>query len=668
MKFTFLQIALLCLPVTLSGQALPYPTENMKPEVKPGNDFLKYAAGNWIDNHPLRDDQFRNGAFIDCSDSVTARLNRILTDLIVRPQEPNSVSEKMRTIYLQHSDTAQRNEDGIKSLEADLMAIRKAKSTLELQQVMSRLDRTGAPTSLVSWFIGPDLLEAENNIVITYLPNTVMTSNYYNYNTKKNRVVRKAYFTFGVQLFKALGYSEEQAEFRMGLAYFIEEQLAKSYKNKYNRGDFKDEVHKMSLAELCTKYPNISWKDLFSSASGPLDVRTIDVRKKKAISIADHLLRTYNLAHFKAYAELHLAWSRLPYLTQSMRRDMQAFQASMQGEKAEDPQWRISANMLSETMEMPMGQLYCNNYFTAESRDRVLKIAEEIRQAFRQRLEQNTWMSPETKQEALKKLDQMHFLVGYPNQWSDYSQLDVNPQKSLVENIATINEFNYEEEIRKQLNLPVDIYDWGVSPQTVNAFYNATRNIIVLPAAILQPPFFDPQADEAINYGAIGTVIGHELTHGFDRNGCQFDGKGNVHNWWTKKDLRAFKKRTLLMIKYFNKLPINGHKVNGYQTLNENIADNGGIHIALQAMKLAGIKDTISGQTAEQRFFLSYARLWARQVRPDFLAYLVNVDTHAPNVLRVNKALPHIDEWYEAFGITPADSLYVPEEKRAKIW
>ncbi len=328
----------------------------------------------------------------------------------------------------------------------------------------------------------------------------------------------------------------------------------------------------------------------------------------------------------------------------------------------------MNTAFLSQQMKIPMGQLYCERYFSKEDKARVEVMVNNITEAFRQRLINNPWMTEKTRQKALQKLDNIVSLVAYPEEWDSMEGLHLSMNNTLCENIARLQEYKWNQKIRQRLNRPVDRNHWDDAPQEVNAYHVVNMNRITTLSDLLQPPFFDPSPHPALNYAPIATVIAHELTHGFDPIGCQFDSIGNVRNWWTSKDKHIYTHRTKAMRKHFGRLKCGGEKVNGYNTLRENVADNGGLNIALEAMHRAGINDTINGQTADQRFFLGYARLWARNCRPQYLWYLINHAPHAPAEIRVNGALPHIDAWYKAFGIGPGDSLYLAPKQRVHIW
>lgn len=659
------------IPMVVCAQK-SYPIENMNLEAKPGDNFMEYATGQWIKNHPLKGNEYENGAFRGCRDSVTARMNKILTELLVLPQKPGSIGDQVSILYKQYSDTAHRNELGIAPIQEELQAIRQAQTKEELQAAMAKLSRRGAGTSLFVWSINTDLLHADSNIVFTSKYDYVLPTYYFRSHKRKIRNIRQAYETYMRQLFEATGLDASTAETRMKRTIGIERQLIKAEDLTWwqflKSKDFKNMVHKHTRAELEKKYSEIAWAKIFETSDGPMDVRVVDVRSPKALKIANRVLQKSELEELKDWAEYRLLRYRGPFLSQDLRRQYRTFIGQLQGKTNDQEQWKTNTEFLSVYLEMPMGQLYSERFFAPEHKVRIQKIIENITDAFRQRLEQNTWMTDETKQMALTKLRNIVWEVAYPDKWDSTEGLNISKQNTLCENLAQLQEFQWNQRVQQRLNQPVDRHHWTTGPQTVNGFYNPTENRVTLFAGILQPPFFDPSADEAINYGAIGTVIAHELTHGYDPNGCQFDSVGNVHDWWTRKDKHAFSRRTKVLRRHFDNLKQGKEKVDGARTLAENVADNGGLNIALEAMRRAGINDTINGQSAEQRFFLSYARMWARNCKPDYLWYVVHNDTHAPSETRVNGALPHIDAWYDAFGINHGDSLYLSKGKRAAIW
>lgn len=665
-------LLLLCLIPAWATAQSAYPVENMHPDVKPGDNFMQYAAGGWIESHPLKEDERYNGAFKTCEDSITARINNILRDLLISPQEPGSIGEYVSIMFKQFCDTAQRNDLGIIPLKKDLQAIRQASTTDELQAVMARLDRKGAHTSFFLWGVRPDHLHADQNIVGTGAYECRIAPDFFHKNNRKSKEIRKAYQRFGQKLFEFAGYSPAVAEARMKLTYDLEKKLTKShyysFLELFQKHDVQHSVHIMSRQELQKEYTEINWDKMFETSDGKMEVQTVDVSSPRALNIACKLLKESNLEELKCWAEFCLLWSYRPLLSQDLRRAHKEFVASQFGNVADPEQWKMNTDYISSILGMQIGQLYCERYVTPEHKKRIQVMTQNICEAFRHRIEQNPWMSDKTKQEALHKLDNIVCEVAYPDQWNSTEGLLISKDNSLYENYTRLYEYEWTQHVKRNLNRPVDRHEWGNQPQTVNAFCRPYTNSIFILAGILQSPIFDPDADEAINYGAIGTVIAHELTHGYDPIGCQFDSIGNVRNWWTSKDKHAYNRRTKVLRKYFGHLKLGKEKVNGYKTLRENVADNGGLNIALEAMRRAGIHDTIDGQTAEQRFFLGYARLWARVVKSQFLWYLIHQDSHAPSETRINGALPHIDAWYDAFGISPSDSLYLPKDKRAEIW
>lgn len=660
---------------TLHYESKAYPEENMRKDVKPGDNFMQFAAGNWLKTHPLKDNELYNGAFRTCQDTVSARMGRMLFDLMAKPQTPGSTGEYLSILYKQYSDTAQRNLLGTTPMEADLQAIRWSKDKEELQKVMARLYLRGGGTSLFSWDIRADRLHADSNIVAIDRYGWGINPRFFHERGRKFKEVRKAYLHFGQKLFESAGDDSITAVRRMNRVFAIEKTLNRAtYIPFWNlpslmkNRDIEHSVHKMSRADLVKTYKEIDWDAQFLTADGPMDVRQVDVSEPEVLEQACNVLSGSDLEDLKSWAEFRLLFSFAPLLTQSLRREYMAMQSAINGLTADKEQWRVNADFMSNNLSMQMGQLYCERYFSKEQKQRIQLMVDNIVEAFRHRLMQNTWMTDKTKKEALSKLDNIVWQIGFPDEWQTIEGLQISKKNSLYENFARLGEYRRLLKIRKCLNQPVDRHEWTNAPQVVNAYNIWGMNSVCIPAGILQGSFFDPDADEAINYGAIGTVIAHELTHGYDPIGCQVDSIGNVRTWWTSRDKRAFNRRTRVLRRYFSKLKCGGEKVDGSRTLSENVADNGSLQIAFEAMKRAGVENTIDGQTAAQRFFLGYARSHACNLRPRYLWNLVHFDSHAPDEIRINGALPHIDAWYDAFGINPSDSLYLSPQKRASIW
>ena len=372
----------------------------------------------------------------------------------------------------------------------------------------------------------------------------------------------------------------------------------------------------------------------------------------------------------KSYAESRLVGGAASALSDDFRQAYFEFNSKLSGQQQDMPRWKRANGLVNGVLSDAIGQMYCEKYFPESSKKRMTEIVRNLQTALGQRISETTWMSDATKAQAKDKLENFIVKIGYPDKWRDYSKLVVNDTLSLYENLANISEYFLIDKLNRKVGKPIDKSEWLMSPQTINAYYNPTTNEICFPAGILQPPFFDPESDDAINYGAIGAVIGHEMTHGFDDQGCQFDKTGEQRNWWTDADKTAYEKRTKVLEDYFSAFEIaEGKTINGKMTLGENIGDNGGLHVALRAMHNDGsMAADIDGLSADQRFFLGWARIWASNDRPEYADMLLKMDVHSPNKARVNGALPHIDEWYTAFNIKKSDPLFLPKNKRARVW
>ena len=386
----------------------------------------------------------------------------------------------------------------------------------------------------------------------------------------------------------------------------------------------------------------------------------------------EKILANTPLENLKTYAEAKVISGAASQLSDAFRKEAFQFGAALSGVKQDRPRWKRAVSLVSGTLGEAIGKLYVEKYFPESSKKKMLDLVHNLQTALAQRIDAATWMGPATKAQAKDKLQNFIIKIGYPDKWKDYSGLQVVDSLSLYENLQRIARWAVDKEIAEKVNKKVDKSEWGMTPQTINAYYNPTTNEICFPAAILQPPFFDPNADDAANYGAIGGVIGHEMSHGFDDQGSQFDKNGNQHDWWTAQDKKNFVARTKTLANYFSQFEVlPGVKINGQQTLGENIGDNGGLNIAFTALQNSMKKHpltTIDGFTPEQRFFLAWARVWASNMTPEVIKYLITVDVHSPNMARVNAALPQIDAWYKAFGVKKGDKLFLPKNKRAHIW
>ena len=623
-KILSLSMMLICGATASAQQLKGYDKANMNLDVKPGDNFVEYACGNWLKTHPLRDDQMTNGAFLDLYEQNQKQIQEMILEFSTKPQEKGSLGYKIGTLYNQMMDTLKRNEQGLTPIMPYIERIRAIKDRKEYQRVTAEIDRRGEATMMYAWGVSADMRDADNNIVsISQAGLGLGNRDYYFNDDPQTQAVREAYKAYGKRLFTALGYDKAKADELMEKVYAIEKRIAAVSYNKVKLRDINANYHKMTYDELVRDFPGIDWPTVFWVTGFPA-FKQLVVEQPEPLHEVEKILADTPLDDLKAYAEVRVIMGAASCLTQDLR----------------------------ET-----------------SKQRVLTLVLNLQKALGQRIDALDWMSDVTKAEAKKKLADFHIKIGYPDKWKDYSQMQIDDQLTLYENLANVSEWKWIDGLNRKVNKPVDKEEWHMTPQTINAYYNPTTNEICFPAGILQPPFFDVEADDAQNYGAIGGVIGHEMSHGFDDQGCQFDLTGNQRNWWTAADKAAFDKRAARLADYFSTIEVvNGKKVNGKQTLGENIGDNGGIHVALQALHNTGNDRVIDGLTADQRFFLGWARVWASNNREQYMDMLLNQDVHSPNLVRVNGALPQIDEWwYDAFGIKKG-KLFIPKKKRIRIW
>lgn len=646
--------------------------KNMNLNVKPGTDFYQYAAGGWLKSHPLDAEHTNNGAFTDLYEENQKRIQELILEYASKPQKKGTLEQKIGTFYNMLMDSVRLNREGWEPLKPTLARIAAVKSNKEYQLVTAELDRRGEGTMMFGIGVGADMRNASMNIVAIGQGGLGLgTRDYYLNDDPQTVKVREAYKTYMKNLFKMVGNDEATAAKKVEAIMTIETRIAKvSYSNVQLR-DIDKNYHKMSYNDLVLNFPGIDWGNVFlQSGFPPFDA--VDVGQPEPIHEVEKILADTKLDDLKAYAEIKVISGATSQLSDAFRAESFKFSSVLSGAQQDRPRWKRAVATVSGVFGEAIGKLYVAKYFPESSKQHMIRLVKNLQEALGQRIQEATWMSAATKAQAKDKLDNFIVKIGYPDKWRDYSGLQIDDKLSLYANMQNINEFLLQDELNRKVNKPVDKMEWGMTPQTINAYYNPTTNEICFPAAILQPPFFDPNADDAVNYGGIGAVIGHEMSHGFDDQGSQFDKTGNQRDWWTAQDKKNFQERSKVLVDHFGKVEVvNGKKVNGQLTLGENIGDNGGLNIAFRAlqnsMKKKPLK-TLDGFTPEQRFFLSWARVWAGNARPEYLEYLITVDPHSPNMARVNAALPEIDAWYDAFKIKKGDKLFIPANKRAHIW
>ena len=645
---------------------------NMDLNVKPGMDFYEYAAGGWLKTHPLDAEHPTNGAFVDLEEQNQKRIKGLIEEYSSKSQPKGSLGQKIGDLYNLMMDSVRLNREGAAPLKPVLAKVEAIKNKKEYQLVMAQLDYQGVGAMMFGISVGADQRNASQNIVgISQGGIGLGERDYYLNDDEQTVKVRNAYKEYIKTLFQLVGDDEQTAQKKTDVLLAIETRIAKASYDNVKLRDVNANYHKMGYAQLISDYPGIDWGNIFLAQGFP-PFAEVDLAQPEPIKEVEKILEETSLDDLKTYAEAKVISSATNSLSDEFRAASFKFNQTLSGVKQDRPRWKRAVGIVSGVLGEAIGKLYVEKYFPESSKQRMLDLVHNLQTALAERIDEASWMEQATKDQAKDKLSNFIIKIGYPDKWRDYSGLEIDPSLSLYDNLTRVTAFLTKDYIDRKVNKPVDKSEWQMTPQTVNAYYNPTTNEICFPAAILQAPFFDPEADDAVNYGAIGCVIGHEMSHGFDDQGCQFDKNGNQNNWWTAADKANYDKRTKVLEEYFSNYEVQpGKKINGKLTLGENIGDNGGLNIAFRAMSnLMKTKKlpVIDGFTPEQRFFLAWGRVWAANTSDEMTDYLLKVDPHSPNQARVNGALPHIDAWYDAFNVKKSDKMYVPKSKRAHIW
>ncbi len=645
---------------------------NMDLNVKPGMDFYEYAAGGWLKTHPLDAEHPTNGAFVDLEEQNQKRIKGLIEEYSSKSQPKGSLGQKIGDLYNLMMDSVRLNREGAAPLKPVLAKVEAIKNKKEYQLVMAQLDYQGVGAMMFGISVGADQRNASQNIVgISQGGIGLGERDYYLNDDEQTVKVRNAYKEYIKTLFQLVGDDEQTAQKKTDVLLAIETRIAKASYDNVKLRDVNANYHKIGYAQLISDYPGIDWGNIFLAQGFP-PFAEVDLAQPEPIKEVEKILEETSLDDLKTYAEAKVISSATNSLSDEFRAASFKFNQTLSGVKQDRPRWKRAVGVVSGVLGEAIGKLYVEKYFPESSKQRMLDLVHNLQTALAERIDEASWMEQATKDQAKDKLSNFIIKIGYPDKWRDYSGLEIDPSLSLYDNLTRVTAFLTKDYIDRKVNKPVDKSEWHMTPQTVNAYYNPTTNEICFPAAILQAPFFDPEADDAVNYGAIGCVIGHEMSHGFDDQGCQFDKNGNQNNWWTAADKANYDKRTKVLEEYFNNYEVlPGKKINGKLTLGENIGDNGGLNIAFRAfsnlMKTKKLP-VIDGFTPEQRFFLAWGRVWAANTSDEMTDYLLKVDPHSPNQARVNGALPHIDAWYDAFNVKKSDKMYVPKSKRAHIW
>lgn len=646
--------------------------KNLDTSVKPGDDFYHYAAGGWLKSHPLDAEHVQNGAFTDLYEQSQKRIQDIILDFASKPQKQGTLGQKIGSLYNLLMDSVRLNREGWRPIKPTLDKIAAIKNRKEYQLVCAQLDRNGESTIMFGIGAGADQKDSEWNLVAVGQGGLGLGErDYYLSDDAQNKRVLEAYKQYLKKLFTLTGADEATAEKKTQAVIAIETEIAKASYDKVKQRDIDANYHKMTYTKLISDFPGIDWGNVFLASGFPA-FDYVDVGQPEPIHAVEKILAETPLDDLKTYAEAKVISGATSKLSDDFRKASFELRKAMVGSKQDQPRWKRAVAVVSDRLGEAIGKMYVEKYFPESSKKRMLELVHNLQTALAQRIDEATWMGDATKAQAKDKLSNFIVKIGYPDKWKSYDGLQVNDSLSLYENLSNISRWATDEYIAKRVNKKVDKTLWQMTPQTINAYYDPSTNEICFPAAILQPPFFDPNADDAVNYGAIGGVIGHEMSHGFDDQGSQFDKYGNQRNWWTAQDKKNFDARTKVLADWFSSFEVlPGMKVNGKQTLGENIGDNGGLNVAFRALQNSmkehplAVKDCF---TPEQRFFLAWGRVWASNMTDEVVKYLLTVDVHSPNYARVNAALPMIDAWYKAFNVKKGDKMFVPKNKRAHVW
>ena len=672
----FLPMAALCL-MTMACQnekavetTAGIRTENLDTTAVAGTDFYQYACGGWMKNNPLPAEFSRFGSFDKLAEDNRAQIQGLIEELAAQESAPGSVAQKIGTLYRVAMDSVKLNKDGAAPLKKRLQQIASVKEEKDLYYLLGEMQKRGVG-AYVAVYVGADEKNSSMNAVQTYQIGLSMGErDYYLEDTENSKRIRTAFLSHVEKMYKLAGMDDATAKRGAALVMDIETRLAKAYRSRTELRDPHANYNKMTMDEAKALCPTFGW-DAFLAAMDFKDVKEIIIGQPASLQAAAEILHTTPVAD----QTLYLQWKTISYAASMLsdefaEENFNFFGRTMRGAQQMQPRWKRAVAVVSGSLGEAVGQMYVEKYFSAEAKERMITLVRNLQESLGERIQALEWMGDSTKVKALEKLATFHVKIGYPDKWKDYSTLDIKDD-SFIANMERANLWSHAEMLDK-VGKPVDKEEWHMTPQTVNAYYNPTTNEICFPAGILQYPFFDMNADDAFNYGAIGVVIGHEMTHGFDDQGRKYDKDGNLKDWWTEQDAKNFDERAKVMIDFFDKIEVApGVNANGQMTLGENIADHGGLQIAYQAFKKATAQNPLGekdGFTPEQRFFLAYANVWAGNIRPEEILNRTKTDVHSLGKWRVNGALPHINAWYEAFGITENDPMFLPQAERTVIW
>jgi predicted metalloendopeptidase len=641
----------------------------MDTTVAPTADLYRYMNGRWLAAAEIPADRSNYGMFTKLADDAEKNLRTIIEEAGAAAERPaGSPAQKVGDMYRSFMDSAAIEAKGVTPIRSDLAAAQELASKDDLVRLAADLGRTGVFGPFV-FFVNQDDKNSTQYIVNVYQSGLSLPDReYYLRDDPRFAAFRTGLQDHMTKMFTLAGYTDAAA--MAGRVMSVEMRLARAHWSQVENRDRDKTYHKLALTELDALTPSFRWT-AFAAAAGFGGQDSIRLYQRSYIEALEGIITAVSLQEWRDYYTWMVLTTSSPYLSSDLVAENFAFfSRTLTGVEEDRPRWKRGVGVVEQTLGELVGRIYVERHFKPEAKQRMVQLVENLRAAYGERINGLEWMEPATKAKAQEKLAKFTAKIGYPDTWRDYSTLEITPD-DLVGNLRRAAAFEYQRQLSK-LGKPIDRSEWFMTPQTVNAYYNPTMNEIVFPAAILQPPFFNVEADDAVNYGAIGAVIGHEMTHGFDDQGRKSDGDGNLTDWWTEKDGKEFEARTQVMVAQYNGfIPIDTMRVNGAFTLGENIADLGGLTIAYHAyQKSLGGKDApvLDGFTGDQRFFLGWAQVWARAYRDDELRRRLITDPHSPSEYRANGVVANMPEFHRAFSVRAGDPLYRADGERVKIW
>ena len=667
---TFAFSSLLSMSAAENGKIAGVNPANIDNSVDPRVDFYDYACGGWMKANPIGDEYSRYGSFDALAENNKLQLKTLFEELAQSKQEQGSVGQKVRDLYLLGMDSARRNREGAQPVMADIAKIQNMKLA-DLNDII-----TWEQSNIGSPFFGcgveADLMNSDINALYISQPGLGLPDrDYYIVASKENQQIIVAYTNYLEKIFTLVGYNIKAAKKAAKNIIALESKIAEWSMSREEQRDIAKMYNPVPYAQLCEEYNSIDWKSVFNSLNLN-NIDTVIITQPKALKQVNDLMPKLSLQEVKDYLVFNYISSASSYLSNDFTEaNFEMYSKTLQGTKEMQPLWKRALNVPNGILGEAVGELYVAKYFANGSKEKMLKIVNNLKIALGEHIATLPWMSETTKINALVKLNSFTVKIGYPDKWKDYSGITVDVNKSYWENVKNAIIFKSKEEYAK-CGKQVDRDEWFMTPQTVNAYYNPTTNEICFPAGILQPPFFDVNADDASNYGAIGVVIGHEMTHGFDDQGRNFDQNGNMKDWWTEEDANRFKELTSILVKQYDSIIVLGDEpANDKFTLGENIADHGGLRVSYTAFKKTQqgrSEEKTDGFTPDQRFFLSYAGVWAGNIRDAEILRRTKTDPHSLGRWRVNAALKNIEPFFKAFNIKEGDPMFLAPAERVTIW